>query len=490
MPWSDFEKLKFLGKGSYGKVYAVRRRSDNRDYALKEVNIKFMTHREREDAVNEIRLLASVSHPNIIAYHESFIEADKLCIVTEFCSNGDLFALLRRYAAKRRRLSEERIWSYFIQVCHALRVLHNQNILHRDIKSPNVFIGEDGRIKLGDLGVAKLVKNTMAHTQIGTPYYLSPEIWKSEPYDDRSDVWSLGCLLYEMATLRHPFEGASQKALSQKVLRGKYAPVPDCYTPDLIDVIARCLQVNPRARPTVEDILAMPAVLARMDLVAHHANIALDGTKCAVMDTIKVPRRARGFEELTEALPKPVYMRSSPAKMQRYVPASRPPEAQAFAAPPAHRAAEFLPSAAPALAAAPARPPAYQRLVAAPPPDDTTSLAAAPAAVAATAAAAAAAAVECVRLPLLHNAGAAGGGAPAVVPARKGWARVAALGGGKENAAAGLRHPGLAAAGLPAAGPHAALKPLQPPYAVAGAPPMLPLRAAFAAPARPRYYVR
>ncbi|KNC49897.1 NEK protein kinase [Thecamonas trahens ATCC 50062] len=323
MGWSDFVKEQFIGKGSYGKVYRVKRRSDGKTYALKEVNIKFMSHREREDAVNEIRLLASVNHHNIIAYFESFLENDKLCIVTEYCGNGDLFELLRRYRTRRRRLSEDRIWSYFLQICYALRVLHQNKVLHRDIKSPNVFLGENGTIKLGDLGVAKLLKSAMAHTQIGTPYYLSPEIWKSRPYNDKSDVWSLGCLLYEMTTLRHPFDATSQRALAAKIIKGRYAPISREYSSDLADTISACLQVNPNMRPTIDELLELPAVRARMDLVADE--VISDATRCAVMNTIKVPRRVQNLSDLTEALPKPMYMQSSPAKMVRDAAPSHPP---------------------------------------------------------------------------------------------------------------------------------------------------------------------
>jgi len=147
---ADFEVLKFLGKGSYGSVYKVLRKADGREsgwflskiisvrmilgfdrYALKEVNIRYMSQKEREEAVNEIRILASFSHPNIIRYCEAFIEDDKLCIITEFASHGDLLSKIKKRHSTRRYFSEDMIWSFFIQLCVGLQYLHGRNVLHR-----------------------------------------------------------------------------------------------------------------------------------------------------------------------------------------------------------------------------------------------------------------------------------------------------------------------------------------------------------------------
>ena len=105
-------------------------------------------------------------------------------------------------------MNENRIWFYMIQTLLGLKVLHENNIIHRDIKSANLFLSKDGKIiKLGDLNVAKILKNKLAETQIGTPYYLAPEIWNNEPYDFKCDIFSLGCLVYEMTALKYPFTG-------------------------------------------------------------------------------------------------------------------------------------------------------------------------------------------------------------------------------------------------------------------------------------------
>jgi NIMA (never in mitosis gene a)-related kinase 1/4/5 len=136
-------------------------------YALKEVNIKAMSQKEREDAVNEVRILASVEHAMVIRYHDAFIENDKLWIVTELAKGGDIGAKVKRHQQRHEFMPEDMIWGFFIQICQGLRNLHAANILHRDIKSQNIFLVTAREIKIGDLGVAKITKSGMAHTQIG-----------------------------------------------------------------------------------------------------------------------------------------------------------------------------------------------------------------------------------------------------------------------------------------------------------------------------------
>ena len=146
-----------------------------------------------------------------------------------------------------------------------MKALHDLKILHRDIKCANIFLAKDGTVKLGDLNVSKVAKKGLLHTQTGTPYYASPEVWKDRPYDNRSDIWSLGCVLYEMATLNPPFRAANMNGLYAKVQKGLYEPISSTlYSKDLHAMIKNCLQVQPTSRPICEKILAMPSVLSHM----------------------------------------------------------------------------------------------------------------------------------------------------------------------------------------------------------------------------------
>ncbi|GIQ83556.1 hypothetical protein KIPB_004899 [Kipferlia bialata] len=269
MPLSDFEIKKFLGKGSYGSVFKASRSSDGQVYAIKEINVKYMKRKEREEALNEIRILASVFHPNIVGYYESFVENDKIYIVTEFASGGDLQNLIETRKMKRYPFSEDEIWPLFLQLCVGIRTLHKHHILHRDLKSANIFLSADkSMVKIGDLGVAKLLKqeNSLAKTSIGTPYYISPEIWKNSPYNNKSDMWSLGVLLYEMCTFRHPFEARDIKGLASRVLAGRYSALPKMYSDDLKNVVSALLSRNSASRPNIDELLASPPVASRLHL--------------------------------------------------------------------------------------------------------------------------------------------------------------------------------------------------------------------------------
>ena len=134
------------------------------------------------------------------------------------------------------------MWVFFIQLCLGIQALHRNNILHRDLKSANVFLSNHNCIKIGDLGVAKLLaaSRAMAKTQIGTPYYVSPELWKNKPYNAKSDVWALGCLLYEMVMGKPPFESANMRGLAKKSMRGAYPAVSSRYSAELQGVIKNC----------------------------------------------------------------------------------------------------------------------------------------------------------------------------------------------------------------------------------------------------------
>lgn len=205
-----------------------------------------LSEREKQNALNEVRILASIQHPNIIGYKEAFFEdaTSSLCIIMELADGGDMMRLINNHKKKGTTFSEKEIWYYFIQIVRGIKALHDLKICHRDIKCANIFLNKDGTIKLGDLNVSKVAKKGMLHTQTGTPYYASPEVWRDRPYDNRSDVWSLGCVLYEMITLNPPFRAPSMHGLFQKVLRGQYDPISSLYSGDLTSMVRACLQVS------------------------------------------------------------------------------------------------------------------------------------------------------------------------------------------------------------------------------------------------------
>ena len=199
-----YKKIKQIGKGAFGAAILVQGRSDPKSqYVIKVVDVSRMKQKERDEAKKEIKLLASFHHPNIVRYRDSFLEAGQLHIVMDFAEGGDLSNLLKEQGT--RLLSEDQVLDYFVQLCLAMKHVHDRKVLHRDIKSQNVFLTQNRKVfKLGDFGIARVLNATqeLAKTACGTPYYMSPEICDNRPYNDKSDVWSMGCLLYEMITLK------------------------------------------------------------------------------------------------------------------------------------------------------------------------------------------------------------------------------------------------------------------------------------------------
>ncbi len=139
----------------------------------------------------------------------------------EFADDGDLDSKIQAHIKNKTNFPENEIWSYLIQMTSGLKALHDNKIMHRDLKCANIFLMKDGMLKLGDLNVSKVVKMQLAYTQTGTPYYASPEVWSDKPYDYKSDLWSVGAVIYELCALKPPFKGTTLQDLYRNIMRGK-----------------------------------------------------------------------------------------------------------------------------------------------------------------------------------------------------------------------------------------------------------------------------
>ena len=263
----NFKIINKIGEGAYSTVYTVRRIEDDQLYALKKVKIQSLSLKEKQNALNEVRILASVNSPFVISYKESFIdEKDQtLCIVMEYADEGDLFQKITLCKKLHTNFEENDAWKIFIQITKGLHDLHQYNILHRDLKSANVFLFHDGTAKLGDLNVSKIAARGLGCTQTGTPYYASPEVWKDNPYNLKSDIWSLGCLCYEILMLKTPFRAETMEGLFRKVMKGKYPEISKKYSNKFDYVISWMLQLKPEERPTTEDILKLPEIVDKIE---------------------------------------------------------------------------------------------------------------------------------------------------------------------------------------------------------------------------------
>ena len=302
---NDFQITSKLGEGSYSIVYQVRRLIDGNIYALKKVKLINLSEKERKNALNEVRLLASIKSKFVISYKEAFFDEkdNTLSMVMEFADGGDLYQKIKENKKTQRLFEESDIWRIFIQLVKGLKALHELNILHRDLKSANVFLMKDGSVKLGDLNVSKVARKGMGYTQTGTPYYASPEVWNDKPYDTKSDIWSLGCVLYEMITLKPPFRAQNMDGLYKKVIQGRFNKIPNKFTNDLYKIIQLLLQVNPEKRPNCAEILKNSIILKRIEYFKNYSGE--DNSEDPILlKTILVPKN---LLVLSEKLPKPNY---------------------------------------------------------------------------------------------------------------------------------------------------------------------------------------
>ena len=301
----NFEIIEKLGDGAYSVVYKVKRKQDNKIYALKKVKLKDLSDKEKQNALNEVRILASVKSNFVISYKEAFIDEDdtNLCLVMEYADKGDLYQKISQFKKIGCLIEEIDVWKIFIQMVKGLKALHDLNILHRDLKSANIFLFSDGSAKIGDLNVSKVVNKGLGYTQTGTPYYASPEVWKDQPYDIKSDIWSLGCVTFEMLALRPPFRAENMDKLYNKVIKGQYGKISDRYSDDIKEIIKLLLKVNPKERPNCTQILNHDIIKKRLDFFQVQSGFEdeLDtNDEGVLLKTIKVPKN---IIFLTEKLP-------------------------------------------------------------------------------------------------------------------------------------------------------------------------------------------
>ena len=255
----NYEIIKEIGKGSFSIVYLVKKYSSQKEFALKKVNIVKLTSKERQNSLKEVNFLSEIKDPNVIGYEESFYDNDfsHLYLVMEYAPYGDLGKILQKRKKLKEYFTENELLNMYLQISSGLKAIHAKQIIHRDLKSANIFITQydDLVLKIGDFNVSKKIDYlNLKNTQTGTPYYASPEIWENRPYDFKSDIWSLGCLFYEIASFSTPFRGNNMKELYQNILKGNMAPLPKQYSNNISKIIKMCLRQDANLRPNINDI--------------------------------------------------------------------------------------------------------------------------------------------------------------------------------------------------------------------------------------------
>lgn len=291
----QFEVLEQIGRGSFGSVHKVRRLTDGKILVRKEISYMSMNPKERSQLIAEFRILRGLTHPNIVQYyyHDHLPDQHMVHLYMEFCDGGDLAGVIRKCKSSGNMVPEDMVWSIFSQLVLALYRCHfgidpppvgplfstsdpvipkpdsATVVIHRDIKPANVFLLKDNFVKLGDFGLAKMLGHEaeFATTYVGTPYYMSPEVLKDQPYTPLSDIWSLGCVMYELCALHPPFQAKTHMQLSQRIQQGSYPPIPSTYSQTLAMSIRSCLRTEATKRPSSADLLQLaPIKLCRKEL--------------------------------------------------------------------------------------------------------------------------------------------------------------------------------------------------------------------------------
>lgn len=258
-----YQVEKSLGAGNYGEVSQVRSKKNGQLFVVKRIDLSQKSSAQQKEAENEVRTMSKLNHPNIVQFVEAFVENKALWIIMEHADGGDLENELLGYCNRKEFVPEDKIMNIFIQIALGLRQLHKQHLLHRDLKSANVFMTTTGGVKLGDFGFAKQLNYTMAlaSTVCGTPYYFSPELCQRLPYNNKSDVWSLGVILYEMINLQKPFEARNLPELRKRVVTEEPAPFSTNHiSAELKELVMMMLRKSSAARPSVDAVLQTPYV--------------------------------------------------------------------------------------------------------------------------------------------------------------------------------------------------------------------------------------
>ncbi|XP_012582104.1 PREDICTED: serine/threonine-protein kinase Nek8 isoform X2 [Condylura cristata] len=253
-----YERIRVVGRGAFGIVHLCLRKADQKLVIIKQIPVEQMTKEERQAAQNECQVLKLLNHPNVIEYYENFLEDKALMIAMEYAPGGTLAEFIQKRC--NSLLEEETILHFFVQILLALHHVHTHLILHRDLKTQNILLDKHRMVvKIGDFGISKILSSkSKAYTVVGTPCYISPELCEGKPYNQKSDIWALGCVLYELASLKRAFEAANLPALVLKIMSGTFAPISDRYSPELRQLVLSLLSLEPTQRPPLSHIMAQP----------------------------------------------------------------------------------------------------------------------------------------------------------------------------------------------------------------------------------------
>lgn len=310
-----YQLLRQIGKGAFARVFKALRLKDELDVAIKAIPVSSLSPSKLQNCLDEVRIICRIDHPYIVKHFESFYDpvGKLLFIVMEHLAGGDLARHIQRVKDDEQKFSESQIWRWTLQAFIGMRYLHHFSVVHRDIKPANLFLTKDLKnIKIGDLNTCKIIsKSKLSRSMIGTPNYLAPEVWGKKGYDQRCDVFSMGCVIYEIAAMTKTFPGNSLEDISKKIRGGLYNPLSSTYSKELNILISCCLIHKYKKRPSFKDLLETKVLKEKIKKIPD-LKVGLSKTSLVEWAQIKTPSNLVEFQQIFEEIQREVKSQKIP----------------------------------------------------------------------------------------------------------------------------------------------------------------------------------
>ena len=278
MSLNDFKIIKVIHSNTFTKVFLVNRNDDNTLYALKQIKISHHSPTNQTKLLTAYKHLTTLSHPNILNHHEVFLDHDTntINILMEYIPDSNSIShKLKANKTNHLVFQESELWHWLIQLLQGLQYLHSNNIIHKHLTCSELLLTSTGMLKISGF---MLQHKGFRKAGIENDCYVPPEVWKGKVYSHKSDVWNVGCIMYELCMMFPPFKGTSLKQLNDNILRGVYTPIPNRYSFDLRKVIQMMLIVNPNKRIAVNDAINCGIVQKKFTAGGNEIEKFIEGT--------------------------------------------------------------------------------------------------------------------------------------------------------------------------------------------------------------------